>query len=72
VALHLRSAHILMAWCLIKSTDNFASTLTLSYKVQTIQNVPGGTVSTLGGHSIGHSKQKTVYVHVSYTERFSR
>jgi hypothetical protein len=25
-----------------------------------------------GGHSIGHSKQETVYVHVSYSERFPR
>jgi hypothetical protein len=29
-------------------------------------------VSILGGHSIGHSKQKNVYVHVSYSERFPR
>jgi hypothetical protein len=28
-----------------------------------IQNVPGGKVSTLGGHSIGHSKQK-VYMYM--------
>ena len=33
-----------------------------------IQNVPGGNVNILGGHSIGHSKQKSVYVHVSYYE----
>jgi hypothetical protein len=26
----------------------------------------------VGGHSIGHSKQKSVYVHVSYSERFPR
>jgi hypothetical protein len=26
----------------------------------------------MGGHSIGHSKQKAVYVHVSYSERFPR
>jgi hypothetical protein len=26
----------------------------------------------LGGHSIGHSKQKSVYVHVSYSEPFPR
>jgi hypothetical protein len=35
-----------------------------------IQGVPGGNVDILGGHSIGHSKQKNVYVHVSYSERF--
>jgi predicted permease len=28
--------------------------------------------SILGGYSIGHSKQKIVYVHVSYCERFPR
>jgi hypothetical protein len=26
----------------------------------------------LGDHSIGHSKQKTLYEHVSYSERFPR
>jgi hypothetical protein len=35
-------------------------------------SVPGGKVDILGGHSTGHSKQKTVYVHVSYSERFPR
>jgi hypothetical protein len=30
-----------------------------------IQSVPGG-------HGIAHSKQKSVYVHVSYSERFPR
>jgi hypothetical protein len=29
-----------------------------------IQSVPGGKVNILGGHSIGHSMQKSVYVHV--------
>ena len=37
-----------------------------------IQGVPGGKVNILGGHSIGHSKQKTLYEHVSYSERFPR
>jgi hypothetical protein len=32
----------------------------------------GQKVNMLGGHSIGHSKQKSVYVHVSYSERFPR
>jgi hypothetical protein len=27
-----------------------------------IQSVPGGNVNILGGHSIGHSKQKSVYI----------
>jgi hypothetical protein len=34
------------------------------------QVVPGGKFNILGGHSIGHSKQESVYVHVSYSERF--
>jgi hypothetical protein len=34
--------------------------------------VPGGKISILGGHSIAHSKQKSVYTHVSYSERFPR
>jgi hypothetical protein len=37
-----------------------------------IQSVPGGKYNILGGHSIGHSKQKTLYEHVSYSERFPR
>jgi hypothetical protein len=35
-------------------------------------DVPGGKVNILGGHSIGHSKQKIVYVHIPYSERFPR
>jgi hypothetical protein len=37
-----------------------------------IQNVPGGKVNILGGRSIGHSKQESMYVYVSYPERFPR
>jgi len=37
-----------------------------------IQGVPGGKVNILGGHSIGHSKQKCLYEHVSYSEQFPR
>jgi hypothetical protein len=37
-----------------------------------IQDVSGGKVSSVGGHSIDHSKQKSIYVHVSYHERFPR
>jgi predicted transport protein len=33
---------------------------------------PRVKVNIPGGHSIGHSKQKSVYVHVSYSERFPR
>ena len=32
-----------------------------------IQSVPGGKVNILGGHSIGHSKQKCLYEHVPYS-----
>jgi hypothetical protein len=37
-----------------------------------IQNVSEGKVNILGGHNISHSKQKIVYVHASYSERFPR
>jgi hypothetical protein len=33
---------------------------------------PGGKVNVLGGHSIGHSEQENIYLHVSYSERFPR
>jgi hypothetical protein len=36
------------------------------------QGVQGGKVNILGGHTIGHFKQKIVYVHVSYSDRFLR
>jgi hypothetical protein len=39
---------------------------------ESIQGVPGGYLNILGGHSISHYKQKSVYVHVSYSERFPR
>ena len=41
-------------------------------KKKFIKSVPGGNVNILGGHSIGHSKKKRVYVHVSYSARFPR
>jgi hypothetical protein len=37
-----------------------------------IQSVPGGKLDILGGHIIGHPEQKSVYVHVYYSERFPR
>ena len=37
-----------------------------------IQSALGGNVNILGGHSIGHSKQKSVHVHVSNSKRFPR
>jgi hypothetical protein len=46
----------------------------MSFKVAnaSIQGVPGGKVNILGGRSIGRSKQKIVYVHVSFSELFPR
>jgi hypothetical protein len=41
-------------------------------EVPFIQSAPGGKVNILGGHNIGHSKQKSVYVHVCYSEQFPR
>jgi hypothetical protein len=35
-------------------------------------SVPGGKVNILGGHSISHSKQKSVCVHLSHSERQSQ
>jgi hypothetical protein len=31
---------------------------------EAIQDVPRGKINILGGHSIGHSKQKRVYMYV--------
>jgi hypothetical protein len=45
---------------------------TLMRNVEIMQDVAGGKVSILGGHSIGHSKQRSVYVHMSYSELFQR
>jgi hypothetical protein len=39
---------------------------------ENIQCVHGGKVNVLGGYSIGHSKQKSLYEYVSYSERFPR
>jgi hypothetical protein len=35
-----------------------------------IRDIPRGKTNILGGHSIGHSKKKSLYEHVSYSERF--
>jgi hypothetical protein len=35
-----------------------------------IQNVPGGKVNILLGHSVSHCKWNRVHLHVSYSERF--
>jgi hypothetical protein len=47
-----------------------ASSLTCQLAVYT--GYPRGKVNILGGHNIDHYKQKSVYVHVSYSERFPR
>jgi hypothetical protein len=39
---------------------------------KTIQDDPGGKLNILRGHSVAHYKQKIVYVHVYYYERFPR
>jgi hypothetical protein len=36
------------------------------------QIVPGGKVSNLGGHSTGHSKQKSVKIRMPYSEWFPK
>ena len=45
---------------------------TIRYDTHIIQGVPGRKVNILGGHGIGHSKQKCLYEHVPYSERFPR
>jgi hypothetical protein len=64
-------------WVPFKSRHFWTNRGTLSFlwrvllnRVNTIQGVPGGKDNILVGHSIGHSKQKTLYEHVSYSERF--
>jgi hypothetical protein len=47
-------------------------TYTYTTPPNNIQGVTGEKVNILGGHSIGHSKQKSLYVRVSYSERFPR
>jgi hypothetical protein len=34
-----------------------------------IQSDPGGKINILGGHTVGHSKQETAYIHGFYSER---
>ena len=53
-------------------TDVLGGVLRLRVVIMNIQGVPGGKANILGGRSIGHSKQKYLYEHVSYSERFPR
>jgi hypothetical protein len=59
--------------CFLKSKLERRSTYYFAFFIS-VHSVPGGKVNILGGHSIGHSKQKrkSIYVHVSYSERFPR
>jgi len=43
-----------------------------STQMMFIQGVPRGKVNILGDHGVGHSKQKCLYEHVSYSEPFPR
>jgi hypothetical protein len=45
-------------------------TLYVTYNIYT--GAPGGKINILVGHSIGHFKQRSVDVDVSYSERFRR
>ena len=54
---HTKLGHVLRPACSAKTTYT---------------GVPGGSVNILVDHSIGHSKQKSVNVHVSYSKRFPR
>jgi hypothetical protein len=52
--------------------DGQVSPHSLSLTQYYMLDVPEGKVSFLGGQNIGYSKQKCVYVHVPYSERFPR
>jgi hypothetical protein len=62
--------------CLINICSNYCSGYQIKVGLNSASEVYtgalGGKVNILGGHSIGHSKQKSVYVHVSYSEMFAR
>jgi hypothetical protein len=53
----------LLVWC---------SYFHIGLLIQYMQDVPGGKDHILGSHNISHSKQKSVYIHVSYSEWFLR
>jgi hypothetical protein len=59
--------------CTTIDTNLLSSVFLCSYfSLCHVQNVSGGEVNILGGHSIGHAKQKYVSVRVSYSERFPK
>jgi hypothetical protein len=66
-----RLANIILQLMNLMSLPSFSIYGTFT-DVLTIQSIREGKVNILGGHSIGHSKQESVYVHVSYSEQFPR
>jgi hypothetical protein len=42
------------------------------YEVTNVQDVPVGKVNILGRHSVGHCKQESVHVQLSYSEEIPR
>jgi hypothetical protein len=52
-----------VAYAVIKAVYS-STTCPQGYFRQNIQHVPRGKVNILGGHNIGHSKHKSVYVHL--------
>jgi hypothetical protein len=56
-----------MLICYINETEKI-----IHWSTVDIQTFPGEMIIILRGHSTGHSKQKIVYAHVSYFERFPR
>jgi len=59
-------------WWRYKNVETCSSVYFIKWFYCDIQSVPGGKVNTLGRHCVGHSKQKCLYEHVSYSERFPR
>ena len=59
----------MLLWLLPRNHYSFH---TLPWPLVAIQSVPGRKVNILGGHSIGHSKQKCLHEHVYCFEWFPR
>jgi hypothetical protein len=55
-------------------SNNLDNVLYVRDYTETVQSVTGGKVNILGGHSIGHSKQKSVHctVHCTLYRRATR
>jgi hypothetical protein len=50
----------------------YVTMVTMLVNVDLYTEYPGEKINILGDHSICHSKQKSVYVHVSCSEWFPR